>query len=444
MKKVMYIFIFIFVFMLFNIDGVYAADTDTTNSTNHELKMKDITLECIYKDGGLYTSAYAGESPIGEALNKLAKAAGYNNAETDGIFSINRTTQSLVGVNNVTASKGSNTVIINQMYVKTENGIKCNPTLHNVQVKYDWGNEDNGNQKDVPVDYYKFGADVKKEDTNAGSGKSFGCILLFGLCDDSDMSKVKESSNSSYKLLSERYHLQSTAAEPLTTIYYVKETTESVKQAVQTNANSYISIKVYDNMVLLEKDGRTTRLDGNYSVFKGVTRDEKTNKLSKEVPKTIYINSPEPTTVIDSSSTAAYKYLDGQTVYSFTESKDATHTNEYTLTDKIPNKADQDDGALCDEILPNTSKQLKILIKWSQILVPVFLIVLTALDIGKIVVTGNIDEELPKRKKIIIIRFVVVLVFFFLPVLVRMITGWLKSSGGENTDRIEYIDCLFK
>ena len=429
MKKLIYILIFIFIFMFIDVNGVNAANLD----------MKDLTLECIYSDGGLYTSSYSGQSFSGKILSRI-----YGNDPTDGTYSVNRIAYSLVGVNNNVASKGSNIQIVNKMYVKSAEGVKCNSVLYNKQVQFDWGNDDNNNQKDIPVDYYKFGADIESSDTDAGKGISFGCTLLFGACNDSDANKVDKMTSQQYKLLSERYYLQSTASEPNATVYYVQEQEEAQGEEQATNNKKYASVLVFDNVILLEKDGRITRLEGNSNVFKGVTRDEKTKKLSKDVPTTIYLNSPEPSVVMDSSSNAAYKYLDGQTTYSFTTDRDSTHTHRYALTDEKPDGDEVDDGELCNRILPNTSVQLKKLIKWLQILIPVFLIVLTALDIGKIVASGNIDEELPKRKKIIIIRFVVVLVFFFLPVLVKMVTGWLKNSGGENTDKIQYIDCLFK
>lgn len=406
MKKILYFIILTFSFMFLNV-----LDANATS-----LSMKDLTLECIYSDGGLYTSAYSGTDEIlGISVDK---------------YVVNRTAYNLEGVDNNSANKGSAETILNEMFYA---GNRCSPTLWYANIQFAGGNEDNNNSSDTPVDYYKFGSKIQPSDTNAHN--SWWDYLH--PWDSGDADKVKNAKQKTYNLVSERYILKSTAPEPNVTIYYMSPSTQ-----VAGN-NSYISILVYDNTILMEKDGRTTRLDGEYNLFEGITRD-KDNKLSKTVPDSIYINSPEPQSSTNSSSTVSYSFLNGQKIYSVSQKEDSVHTNKYILTDKVPESDIKGSGALCDEILPNTSKILSKVIKWIQILVPVFLIILTALDIGKIVVTGNIEEELPKRKKIIMIRFVVAIVFFFLPLFVRMFTGWLIDSGAENTDSIEYIDCLFK
>ena len=85
-------------------------------------------------------------------------------------------------------------------------------------------------------------------------------------------------------------------------------------------------------------------------------------------------------------------------------------------------EADSDATSICD-IIPETSLLIAKVVKYAGILVPVLLIVLTAVDITKIVLTGNIEEELPKRKKIIIIRFVVAVFFFFLPFIIQLVVA---------------------
>ena len=83
----------------------------------------------------------------------------------------------------------------------------------------------------------------------------------------------------------------------------------------------------------------------------------------------------------------------------------------------------EDKTSIC-EVIPETALVLTRIIKWMQILVPGLLIGLTAFDIGKIVVSGNLEEELPKQKKKIIIRIIVAIIFFFLPIIVQIITSW--------------------
>lgn len=109
----------------------------------------------------------------------------------------------------------------------------------------------------------------------------------------------------------------------------------------------------------------------------------------------------------------------------------------YELSDKIC-KADVKDKkkSFCDEY-GNTAKVLIRIIQIMQIVVPAIVLVLTGVDIAKIVLAGNIEEELPKKKKTIIVRLIVMCAFFFLPLVTRVVTELL-------TDKEIYdISCLF-
>ena len=74
-----------------------------------------------------------------------------------------------------------------------------------------------------------------------------------------------------------------------------------------------------------------------------------------------------------------------------------------------------------------------------QILVPVLMIALTGFDIGKLVLSGNLDEELPKKKTIIIVRFCLTAFFFFLPLITGLIIDGLMDAGVVG---VEEIDCV--
>lgn len=405
MKKIMCFSLFIFGFLFLNVVDVSAANN---------LSMKNLTLECIYTDGGLYTSSFSGTNSFG--FDK---------------YVVNRTSYNLEGVDNNTANKGSATYVVNN----SASGNKCHSKLYvtTINLAGEYVGDEATGDSDSPVDYHKFGAKLKAEDI--GASNSWWDYLWPTRGGDADL--VEKAPVLDYDLVSERYLMMSTAPEPNASVYYMQE----AQQAAGTN--SYIAILIYDNVILMEKDDRTTRLDGEFNLFEGVTRGDD-NKLSKEVPEEIYINSPEPQVSTNSASAITYKFNNGQTIYSVAQKKDTTHTNKYTLTDEVDLSNLKKSNALCDEILKETSPLLSKVIKGVQLLVPIFLIVLTAFDIGKIVIAGNVDEELPKRKKIIVLRFIVAIVFFFLPLFVRMITGWLIDSGAEHTDQIEYIDCLFR
>jgi len=93
-------------------------------------------------------------------------------------------------------------------------------------------------------------------------------------------------------------------------------------------------------------------------------------------------------------------------------------------------------GSFCDKY-GNTAKVLIKIVKISQVLVPILVIVLTALEITKIVLAGNLEEELPKKKKSIIIRLIIMIVFFFLPLIVQIIVSWAEGVS------IYDVSCLF-
>ena len=90
--------------------------------------------------------------------------------------------------------------------------------------------------------------------------------------------------------------------------------------------------------------------------------------------------------------------------------------------------------------IPETVKILAKIIQWAQILVPMIVIIYSGIDIGKIVVAGNVDEELPKRKKGLIIRGIVMMVFIFLPLFIKVL---FSTVFDDNFLGVGGIDCLF-
>lgn len=81
----------------------------------------------------------------------------------------------------------------------------------------------------------------------------------------------------------------------------------------------------------------------------------------------------------------------------------------------------QKKGTSICEVIPETAVWIALIIKYLQFLVPILLIVLTGLDISKMVLAGNIEEELPKKKKLILARFIVAVVFFFVPLIIGLV-----------------------
>lgn len=92
--------------------------------------------------------------------------------------------------------------------------------------------------------------------------------------------------------------------------------------------------------------------------------------------------------------------------------------------------------SICD-VIPETSLLISTFIYYLGIIVPIFLIIFTAIDITKIVISGNLDEELPKKKKVIITRFIVAVSFFFIPIIIDIFVS--SKYGMDFGD----ISCLF-
>ena len=100
---------------------------------------------------------------------------------------------------------------------------------------------------------------------------------------------------------------------------------------------------------------------------------------------------------------------------------------------------DGTDNALCKVLGNKTVKELQNIINIMQILVPVLMIALTGFDIGKLVLSGNLDEELPKKKTVIIVRFCLTAFFFFLPLITGLIIDGLMDAGVVG---VVEIDCV--
>lgn len=149
-----------------------------------------------------------------------------------------------------------------------------------------------------------------------------------------------------------------------------------------------------------------------------------------------------------SRSDSSYKFnsvrhqVQAATIHQATKDKEEYATCpsgfvSYKLDDKVCKIDGNKNGkSFCDEF-SNTAKVLIKIIQWMQILVPALTIVLTAVDIGRIVVAGDIEEKMPKMKKNIVIRLIVACIFFFLPIITRLIIA------GINDKEIYEVDCLF-
>lgn len=387
-KKYKFNLIYVFILLVLSflsVDNVYAGN----------LSFKNVTLECIYSDGSLFTYSY--------------------NTTTES-YVMNRRNYNLKDVSTQDSSTTGRIEFTQGTSVADDNHL-CKTYLISGSTK---DRENDSEDSVMYMTYYKFSTSSggSFETTDFSNLGVFSFFDWFAHVDSNAANETKKEAT----LVSERYILENNSGEPTETIYYVQ------KSEQETGENKYLTIYKYDNATLLDSGKRVTRVIDTSAIGGNV----------------IWTNNPEPESFVESSSILTYYYEDGQIRYTVSSSSSDSNNNRYEITDSAPPPGSGDTGELCATIMPNTSVQLRKIIKLAQWLVPIFLMVLTSIDIGKIVLAGNIEEDLPKQKKKIIVRFVVAVTFFMLPTIAILLVKMIKETGGEGTELIQQIGCLFE
>jgi len=398
-KKYIFLFILILIGSYFwEIKGVEA----------EAINWEGVKVECIYEDGGAYS---------------LSK----------GI--VNRVTYNLVGVDTTKSATTSSNIFLNVPI--DESTHKCQPVLKSFTLT-----EKDEDDNKISRSYYKFVSDdnvqFQTEDFNKTSWWD-----LFGKWVSEIQADIANKNYTPYNLVSERYILTDLAGEPDYTLTYKEES----KQA--TGSDNYAYIMAYsDGTYLLKTREKTTLLETGKDHFSGISVNNKGEVIGINDKDKICINNPEAFSTTDSTGVASHYFNDGQIRYgikiSATDECSGEYNRSYVLFNTGLGSGDAPDDELCESIMPETSKILKRVIKIAQIVIPVLMIVLCGLDIGKIVVSGNIEEELPKQKKKITARLIVGVSFFFLPLVVLLTINLLKESGAVEAEDIKSIECLFE
>lgn len=398
----------LYIFLLL-IMGTFLIDIDSVEATN--VNWKGVVLECIYSDGGLYEYSYN---------------------DYTSQYSTNRYSYSLKGVDssksNTTSSiiYSSSTTYGNPAYT-SGNLKKCKDYIY---VATSTSDEDEDN---TTVTYIKFSTsdlgDSPFTDTDFGETwyNSFWKKLTGTATADKANSTAIE-----YDLVSENYILTDAAGEPNSVYSYKKESYKEegeVTQAVSTG--TYLTILKYDNAYFVQGSNKTTAIDSF----------QKTNVKC--------FNDASAKSYSGNSSTVSY-YFDAirykVSSASGENGKICDSGERYVYSGTVTEGDDVDTGELCTKIMPQTAQDLATIIGWVQILVPILLIILVGLDIGKIVVAGNIEDDLPKQKKKIIVRFIVAISVFFLPLIMKLLLSMVKVDSGSSDaeiSTIQYIQCIF-
>lgn len=417
-KKHILIFILILIGTYFG--GIKGVEADNLN-------WYGVKVECIYMDGGAYSFSYV-------QVDDSSKWFGAYEPN------VNRITYNLVGVDTTKSATSSSVSYINYPvpHISQLSNHKCEKFLRTGTITQ---KDDDGNKSTKT--YYKFSdseyvifepKDFETQETTWWSWfGSWSDIYKEFLAIDAN------SNGSTFELVSERYIITDLAGEPNYTLTYREKSDQA------TGSDNYAYIMVYDNAYLLKTKEKTTILETGKKHFSGISVNDKGEVVGIEDNDKICINNPEPFSTTDSTGVASHYYKYGQIRYEISTGEcKGKYDREYILFNKGLGLGDSPDDELCDSIMPETSKILKKIIQIAQILVPVLMIALCGLDIGKIVVSGNIEEDLPKQKKKIIARMVVGVSFFFLPLVVMLTLDLLKESGSVEAEDVKSIECLFE
>lgn len=400
----------IFILMLIAI-VVFFIGNDVANADS--LMWKKTKIECIYSDGGAYSFSWSVDLTSNEDISV-----------------INRNTYNLEGADVQQAGSSSIPKFVNS---NVNSDHKCMKFVRRASIK-----EKDEDDNNVTNTYYKFGDEEPKFTTSNFEGESWWDWLFHGGM-SAEEKKTAANKGQIFHLVSERVLLSAESGTPNHTLTYRMESSQA------SGSDSYAYIMVYDNAVLLKTKAKTTILEGDTDRFKNITIGEDGKVTGIDNKDVIYINNPEPFSSADSSGVPSYYYRQDTPRYKYSKTgPTSAFDRKYVLFNVGDAEGDAPDDGLCDVIMPETSKVLKRVIKIAQILVPVFLIVFTGIEIGRIVMSGNIEDDLPKMKKRIITRMVVAAIFFFLPLLTIVVLDQLRNSGAVEAEDIKDIRCLFE
>jgi len=372
-----------------------------------DIDWKGVTIECIYADGGLYEYSYND----------------YNDS-----WAVNRYSYALKGVDN-SESQTSSSII----YSTADNHKSpargtiphCTEYITKSVVSED-DSEESAASTSTYIKFFNGGENAQFDDND------FGITWWDKFWFNKGADKDKANANAkTYQLVSENYVLTEAAGEADKVYNYKRENKKEEGEIAQVVSNpEQLTIYEFGDIKLIQSKEKTNYL-GDFSY-----------------PEVACFSNSDPKSFNGNNSNVTYYFESKKTDYK--EGGDTCTAGYYRFVyngEGAADDGDVDTGALCTKIMPETSKNLAEIIGWVQILIPVLLIILTAFDIGKIVLSGNLDEELPKQKKKIITRFIVAVSFFFLPLIVNLLLTYVKidsNSSEEEVGSIEYIKCIFE
>lgn len=447
----------------------------------YNLTTGDVTLECIYSDGSLVTQSQR------EECKKIAAEYGSDSAEfkaeCDGNkYVINRRYYPLSGTKQI---NDNNTGVVTFSGGFTDNftqlpghntTFRCHQYMHIGTLGLQM--DDNGNVKEPGTTYIKFS---ESKDTKFDSSEVEPDFLFLGFWNWTNNADEVNKHLEHYQLVSENVIIPD-GIEPNHILSFKAEAKKKDGEVVQASSSpEYIYILYFDNVILVKGREKTTYLEdiAGDPVTKELINmkfDENGQPIA-DIIRPITLSDASPKNSMDSDKNVSYYFNKYGVRYKNCRSdvlecydRDGTTgtTIQYVYAGVVEDPNDILTGDFCDVVMPQTAKTLSKIIDVIQIFVPVLLIVLCGLDVAKVVISGNIDEDLPKQRKKIIIRFISAIVIFFLPLIVSLALEIVRDDSGGDIDitdvtiqdgdekieneidskevisAIEYIECLFK
>lgn len=397
------------------------ADEENKDST---LSNKNLIVECIYSDGGLYSYEY-------------------NEAESK--FVTNR--QEFLGTGKKIVP--SNIVFLSELTSNNENltvvdkNLTCKRYIYTGISK----KEDEEVEKSKVQNIYMFikGSNSKEDpikiaeaniDSYTGKWYTIGIPLV-----RTEIRKALETAvleQKRYELVNQRYRLLlSDNVQPKKICYFES----SNKSDNISSKKEIISAHIYDNYTLIKT------IDDYYNL---VTKEE--SKIieslcnSSEESK-IYLNDSVVSATGDSSGGAkiSAKVYDNkkQTYLTINKNKNKVNFLEYKKINENVMKEEESSDKLCESI-PNVAKVLRNIIVFGRMSIGAIVVILIAIEILNFVSSFSPKEQLPITIKKIRNRIILLIVILLLPLITNIIVTILKSANTLETSTIQVIDCLFK
>lgn len=378
---------------------------------NVSIADNDYELVCKYDDGAELTIAQNGVYLVNTSIE---------------ISSSSQSSYKMFLKENQKNKYDSNGAVIEYNHDNILTGGKCPSKLYMYSVPAKYENEDE-EDSDIENLYYA-------TDNNITSSFGSHTIGMWWWKKSLDNATLRDDLTTN--LVSEEAYLRSSKNATICDYESVK------KEAI--SSSTPVSIYLYNNLTFLEMGTKVTIVNFMATCPSQLTDIEIKNENPNK--KYLYVNDPSPQTVADDGISEKFYYNNIR--FFASSSKTNCSSNNKNATCQAfqyigtrqgdPQTVIQED--VCKLLGNRTINLLKDISGWLQILVPALVMVLIGIDITKMVLSGNLEEELPKKKKSIFIRLTIMVGFFFLPFFVGLLIKLLNASGIKIGD----LECFFR